>query len=79
MVGDAAFDLVMLALTCRALPCEADTQARLWAAAFDDLEEIRHQAYLAHLFLRILDWPIRRGAVGEVEFWLEQSAELLDI
>jgi thiamine kinase-like enzyme len=79
MVGDAAFDLVMLALTSRALPGEAAVQARLDEAAFDQLEEIRKQAYLAHLFLRLLDWPIRRGSPSEIDFWLEQSEQLLDI
>jgi aminoglycoside phosphotransferase (APT) family kinase protein len=79
MVGDAAFDLVMLALTSRALPSEAGVQGRLDEAAFDQLEDIRKQAYLAHLFLRLLDWPIRRGSPNEIDFWLEQSEQLLDI
>jgi aminoglycoside phosphotransferase (APT) family kinase protein len=79
MVGDAAFDLVMLALTSRALPSEAGVQGRLDEAAFDQLEDSRKQAYLAHLFLRLLDWPIRRGSPSEIDFWLEQSELLLDI
>jgi aminoglycoside phosphotransferase (APT) family kinase protein len=79
MIGDSNFDLVMLALTSRAMPSEAGVQARLSAVAFGRLESIRTQAYLAHLFLRLLDWPIRRGAPMEIEFWLEQADLLLDI
>jgi aminoglycoside phosphotransferase (APT) family kinase protein len=37
------------------------------------------QSYLAHLFIRILDWPIRRGQFDEVEFWLARADELLKI
>jgi hypothetical protein len=69
-VGDAAFDLVMLALTSHAVECEEGVRGRLAEAALEPLPERRRRAYLGHLFIRLLDWPIRRGAEGEVELWL---------
>jgi hypothetical protein len=78
-VGDAAFDLVSLALASLALPCDPGVRSRLFAAAFDDLSDVRRQAYLGHLFIRFLDWPIRRGRDDEVEFWLAHAREMLDL
>ena len=79
VVGDASFDLVTLALSSLTLPCEAGVRSRLLASAFDDLDELKAQSYLAHLFVRILDWPIRRRQFDEVEFWLARADELLKI
>lgn len=79
IVGDAAFDLVMLALTSLLLTCELGVRSRLFAGAFDQLDEVRAQAYLGHLFVRLIDWPIRRNSPGEVEFWLARADELLTI
>ncbi len=79
IVGDAAFDLVMLALTSVALECEASVRLRLFAEAFGHLDELRAQAYLAHLFVRLIDWPIRRNNPAEVDFWLTRADELLTI
>ncbi|MFZ0666361.1 MAG: phosphotransferase [Acidimicrobiales bacterium] len=79
VVGDARFDLVMLAVTSLTVPCDEEVRSSLFAAAFDHLDEIRTQAYLAHLFLRFLDWPIRKGRPDEIEFWLGQSDEMLRI
>jgi hypothetical protein len=79
IVGDAAFDLVMLALTSLSLTCEPGVRSRLFAGAFDQLDEVRAQAYLGHLFVRLIDWPIRRDSPGEVEFWLARADELLTI
>ncbi len=79
IVGDAAFDLVMLALTCTRFACEADVGSRLFTKAFTHLDPLRAQAYLAHLFVRLIDWPIRRNSHGEVEFWLARADELLTI
>lgn len=79
VVGDACFDLVMLAMTSLTLPCEPGVRTRLFASAFDDLDELRAQAYLAHLFIRLIDWPVRRGQPNEVEFWLARADELLKI
>jgi hypothetical protein len=79
IVGDAAFDLVMLALTSLNFACEPGVRSRLFAAAFDPLTEVRIQAYLGHLFLRLIDWPIRRNSPAEVDFWLARADELLTI
>jgi hypothetical protein len=79
IIGDAAFDLVMLALTSTTLACEADVSSRLFTEAFAHLDPLRAQAYLGHLFVRLIDWPIRRNSPAEVEFWLAQADELLTI
>jgi Phosphotransferase enzyme family len=79
VVGDAKFDLVALALSSLTLPCEPGVRTRLFSAASDDLGELRAQAYLAHLFIRIIDWPIRRNQPDEVEFWLARADELLKV
>ena len=60
-VGDGAFDLVMLATASLALPCEPGVRTRLSRAAFEGLGDTKRRAYLAHLFVRFLDWAIRRG------------------
>ncbi len=79
IVGDAAFDLVMLALTSLPFTCEPGVRSRLFAEAFDQLNQLRAQAYLGHLFVRLIDWPIRRNSPAEVEFWLARADELLTI
>ncbi len=79
IVGDAAFDLVMLALTSLPLTCQPDVRSRLFAEAFDRLDEVRAQAYLGHLFVRLIDWPIRRNSPVEVDYWLARAEELLTI
>ncbi len=71
-VGDAAFDLVTLALASGAAPCDAGLRSRLFGLALDPLHPVRRTAYLGHLFVRFLDWPIRRGAADEVELWLSE-------
>ncbi len=80
MVGDARFDVVTLALTSHSLPdCSSRPRpaAGRWRSGTSD--SVPTQAYLAHLFLRLLDWPIRRGASDEVELWLDLSRTLLVI
>ena len=79
MVGDAHFDLVTLAVSSLELPCERGVRERLFASAMDGLDQVRAQAYLAHLFLRIIDWPIRRRRHQEVDLWLERADELLTV
>jgi aminoglycoside phosphotransferase (APT) family kinase protein len=78
-VGDAAFDLVTLALASLALSCDRGVRSRLFAAAFDGLSDVRRRAYLGHLFIRFLDWPIRRGRHDEVGFWLGHAESMLDL
>jgi thiamine kinase-like enzyme len=79
VVGDAGFDLVTLALSSLTLPCDAGVRSRLFSSAFDGLDDLRAQSYLAHLLVRIIDWPIRRRQIDEVEFWLARADELLKI
>lgn len=79
IIGDAGFDLVMLALTSLNVKCEPGVRSRLLAEAFDHLDELRAQAYLGHLFVRLIDWPIRRNSPTEVDFWLAKADELLTI
>jgi aminoglycoside phosphotransferase (APT) family kinase protein len=79
VVGDARFDLVALALSSLETPCDPGVRTRLFSSAFDGLDEVRAQAYLAHLFIRIIDWPVRRREPDEVAFWLARADELLQI
>ena len=79
LAGDAAFDLVMLAVTSLGMACESGVRSRLFSQAFDNLNELRAQAYLGHLFVRLIDWPIRRNSPTEVDFWLGRADELLTI
>ncbi len=79
LVGDANFDLVMLALTCLRLECSPGVSSRLFDEAFEHLDEVRAKAYLAHLFVRLVDWPIRRDSRVDVDFWLDQADRLLTI
>ena len=79
IIGDAGFDLVMLALTSLHEECEPGVRSRLFAEAFDNLDGLRAQAYLGHLFVRLIDWPIRRNSPAEVDFWLARADELLTI
>jgi thiamine kinase-like enzyme len=72
VVGDAAFDLVTLALSSGTLPCPSDVRRELFRLALGPLPPLRRTAYLGHLFIRVLDWPIRRGRPAEVEHWLSQ-------
>jgi Phosphotransferase enzyme family len=71
-VGDAAFDLVALALSSSTVTCESGLRRDLFRLALDTLPPVRRTAYLGHLFIRVLDWPIRRGSDDEVEHWLAQ-------
>jgi hypothetical protein len=77
-VGDSLFDLVSLALASLSLPCDRGVRSRLFAA-FDGIDAVRRQAYLAHLFIKNLDWPIRRNRPGHVEFWLERADQMLTV
>ena len=76
-VGDAAFDLATLAVSACAIPCEGGVREQLFELAIEPLDEARRYAYIGHLLLRVLDWPIRYSRTDEVEFWLSQSDRLL--
>jgi thiamine kinase-like enzyme len=73
-IGDAAFDLVALALSGTTVTCASGLRRNLFRHALDPLPPVRRAAYLGHLFIRMLDWPIRRGSDDEVEHWLAQVA-----
>jgi hypothetical protein len=75
-VGDGRFDLVALAMSSREMPCDDGVRERLDAAAFDGLEPLRRDAYVAHFLLRILDWAIRKDRVEEVDEWLDRAGTL---
>jgi hypothetical protein len=77
-IGDAAFDLVALALSSSTVTCGSDLRRDLFRLALEPLPPVRRTAYLGHLFIRILDWPIRRGSDDEVEHWLAQVARCRD-
>ena len=76
--GDAAFDLVTLAVSSLELPCDPGVRDRLLAAAFADLDPERREAYVGHLLIRILDWAIRKDRAAEIDFWLDHAPRLLD-
>lgn len=75
--GDAAFDLVTLAMTSLAVACDSGVRRRLFELAVDPLEKARRGAYVGHLLIRFLDWPIRRHRPDEVELWLRHADRLL--
>lgn len=77
-VGDADFDLVTLAVASLAAAAEPGVRKRLFAAVDERLDEPRRSAYVGHLLVRILDWPIRKGRPAEVEHWIAQADRLLD-
>lgn len=79
VVGDARFDLVALALGSLTVPCDDGVRSRLFDSAFEGLSDAQRAAYLGHLFVRIIDWPIRRGRPEEVDFWLAHAERLLAI
>jgi len=76
-LGDAAFDLTMLAVTSLGLAVERGVRSRLFEAGVHSLSEPRRSAYVGNLLLRCLDWPIRKGRTDEVEFWLTHADRLL--
>jgi hypothetical protein len=76
-VGDAAFDLVALAVTSLVTPTDPGVVKRLFREAVDVLDEPRRHAYVAHLAIRFLDWSIRKERTDEIEFWLDQAERML--
>ena len=76
-VGDAAFDLVTLAVTSTELPCEEGVSERLWAEVSAVVNEDQRKAYISHVLLRAVDWAVRRNDRAEVELWLAESRRLL--
>jgi thiamine kinase-like enzyme len=72
-VGDAAFDLVTLALSARDHPCAPGVVGRLWRTAIEATDEPRRAVYVAHLSLRFVDWSIRHHSASDVDRWLDEA------
>jgi hypothetical protein len=71
--GDAAFDLVTLAVVSLNMVCADGVRQRLDTVAFDGLPQQRCQAYEAHLLLRFIDWGIRAKRLDDIEFWVHEA------
>lgn len=76
-VGDAEFDLTMLALTSLGVHTDEGVRRRLFERGIEDLPDAKRNAYVGNLLLRFLDWPIRKSRPTEIEFWLEEADRLL--
>jgi aminoglycoside phosphotransferase (APT) family kinase protein len=76
-VGDAELDLTTLALSSLEVDVDPGVRDRLFERGVHSLAEPKRRAYVAHLLLRVLDWPIRKARPAEVEFWLAQADRLL--
>jgi hypothetical protein len=50
-----------------------------FAVAFEGLDELCRQTYLAHLSIRFLDWSIRGCRSEEIDFWLARADEMLSV
>ena len=75
--GDAAFDLVTLAVAATDRSADDGVRDRIFAAAFDDLDPVRREAYVGHLMIRVLDWAIRKHRLDEIDGWLAWADRLL--
>lgn len=76
-VGDATFDLTMLALGSLGVSVDPGVRSRLFERGVHGLHEAKRRAYVANLVLRNLDWPIRKDRRAEIEFWLVEADRLL--
>ncbi len=76
-LGDAGFDLAWLAVASLAQPAEAGVRRRLVEVGLDSLASKHRAAYIGNMLLRLLDWPIRKQRLDELEFWLDKADRLL--
>jgi thiamine kinase-like enzyme len=76
-VGDAEFDLAMLALTSLGVHVDPGVRSRLFKGGIENLPGAKRNAYVGNLLLRFLDWPIRKNRPAEIEFWLIEADRLL--
>ncbi len=76
-VGDAAFDLTMLAIGSLGVSVDPGVRTRLYEQGVHTLPGPKRWAYLANLLLRNLDWSIRKDRSAETEFWLMETDRLL--
>jgi hypothetical protein len=59
------------------MPVDRGVRSRLFERGVHSLPDARRSAYLGHLLLRFLDWPIRKTRPDEIEFWLAEADDLL--
>lgn len=78
-LGDAAFDLTMLAVSSLGVGADPGVRSRLFAAGVDALAAPRRRAYVANLLLRNLDWSIRGHRPAAIDFWLGEADRLLTV
>jgi len=76
-VGDAEFDLTILALGSLGVRVDPGVRSRLFERGVHTLSAAKRRAYVANLLLRNLDWPIRKNRPSDIEFWLTQADRLL--
>lgn len=76
-VGDATFDLTMLALGSLGVSVDPGVRSRLYERGVHALPGTKRRAYVANLVLRNLDWSIRKNRLAETEFWLTEADRLL--
>jgi thiamine kinase-like enzyme len=75
--GDARFDLVTLAMSSLEAESDPGVRERLEHVALDELTAVQRAAYVGHLLVRFLDWPIRGRRDDEIEVWLSHADRLL--
>lgn len=76
-VGDAGFDLVLLAVTAADHRMEPEVADRLWAAVDAEVAGPDRLAYTAHALLRLADWCVRNYAGRDLDRWLDEADRLL--
>lgn len=76
-VGDATFDLTMLAIGSLGVSVDPGVRSRLYERGVHALPDPKRLAYAANLVLRNLDWSIRKDRPAETEFWLTEADRLL--
>lgn len=76
-VGDATFDLAMLAIGSLGVSVDPGVRTRLFERGIHALPDAKRRAYVANLVLRNLDWSIRKDRRAETEFWLSEADRLL--
>jgi hypothetical protein len=76
-VGDARFDLAMLALSSLGVEADPGVRRRLLELGIDELPDALRAAYVGNFLLRCLDWGVRKDRAAEVEFWIAHADRLL--
>ncbi len=76
-VGDAGFDLVMLALSAGEHDPDPTLVAELWEQVDEEVDHRFLPAYAAHLLLRCIDWEIRSHGSALLDHWLAEAERRL--